>query len=112
MPAPDKPKDPSTIVTRSLVSAKTHRGIVVIEWGDKQGQLDPEDARRFAYTILREADNAETDSFMYKHFVEQLKVEPQAVWVLMTEYRKHRARLEQLAGVRTTGDEIPKEDAR
>ncbi len=107
---PDLPRDPAHIWTRSIVSHRTGRGVVVVNWGDQSGQFDPEDARVFAHTILRECDNAETDAFLYNHFKEFLNGNQLAV--LLTEYRKHRARLEQAAGLRKTGDEIPDEDAR
>ncbi len=107
---PEIPHDPARIWTRSIVSHRTRRGIVVIDWGDQHGQFDPEDARVFAHTILRECDNAETDAFLYSHFKEFLN--DQQLAVLITEYRKNRARLEQAAGLRKTPDELPEEDAR
>lgn len=108
-----EPSDESIIKTHSIVSNRTHKGIVVIAWGKIAGQFDPEDARQFAYAILRECDNAETDAFLFS-FIKKEMVSEQAAWVMMTEYRKHRARLEQLAGLRRkdTGSEIPPEDAR
>ncbi len=104
--------DPAIITTRSIVSHRTRRGVVIVEWGSMSGQFDPEDARAFAHTLLREADNAETDSFLFdwvKNFANE-----QAATGMVVEYRAHRARLEQLAGLRKleTGSEIPPEDRR
>lgn len=103
--------DDSIITTKSIVSNRTHRGIVVIEWGPMAGQFDPEDARQFAHTILRECDNAEADSFLF-NFAKTTMDEHAAI-VLVSEYRLHRARLEQRAGLRRagTGDEIPPDEA-
>ncbi len=105
--------DESIIKTHSIVSNRTHKGVVVISWGEISGQFDPEDARQFAHAILRECDNAETDAFLYQFGRAELEDE-RAAHVLITEYRKHRARLEQLAGLRRkeTGSEIPPEERR
>ena len=105
------PKENDKIWTHSIVSSRTRRGIVIIEWGDKAGQFDPEDARAFAHTILREADNAETDAFLFNH-LQEVGVAEHVVVGFVAEYRKHRARLEQLSGLRKTTDEIPPSEAR
>lgn len=106
--------DPAIITTKSIVSHRTKRGVVVLEWGDMAGQFDPEDARQFAHTILRECDNAETDSFMYEFLVRTVAVDHHAALTMLVEYRAHRARLEQRAGLRRaeTGSEVPPEEAR
>jgi hypothetical protein len=107
-------KDPLVISTSSIVSHRTGRGVVVIGWGQMVGQFDPEDARRFAHTLLREADNAETDAFLYSHFKCGLGLTNKQLAVLLTEFRVQRAKLEQLAGLRSKerGDEIPEDDRR
>lgn len=104
------PPDPGMIHTHSIVSHRTGRGIVVVEWNGQAGQFDAEDARVFAHTILRECDNAETDAFLYSHFKDYL--DDQQLAVLIVEFRKHRARLEQRAGLRPTGQPVPEDDAR
>lgn len=107
----ERPKDPAIIHTHSIVSHRNGQGVVVIEWGDMGGQFDPEDARVFAHTLLRECDNAETDAFVYSEFQKFLK--PEQLAVLITEFRKERAKREQLAGLRRKGvDEIPEDDRR
>jgi hypothetical protein len=108
---PEREYNPAKITTRSIVSHRTGRGVVVIEWNREGGQFDPEDARQFAHTLLRECDNAETDAFLYSHFKDFLNDSQLAV--LISEYRRHRAELEQRAGLRKLGrDEIPEEDRR
>ena len=104
-------RDPHVIHTHSIVSHRTGRGVVVIEWNRESGQFDPEDARKFAMTILRECDNAETDAFIYSHF-KGVGLEGALLGSLITEYRKYRANLERLAGVRSPKDEIPEDDRR
>jgi hypothetical protein len=59
---------------------------------------------------LREADNAETDAFVYSEFSKFLG--PTQLGVLITEFRTQRARREQAAGLRRASDEIPEEDRR
>lgn len=100
------------IHSHSIVSHRTGRGIVVIEWGGEGGQFDPEDARKFAHTLLREADNAETDAFVYSEFKKFL--DPHQLAALITNFRTERARLEMAAGLRRKdqGDEIPEDDRR
>lgn len=111
IPRERKP-DPAVIHTHSIVSHRAGRGIVVIEWGEQGGQFDPEDARVFAHTLLREADNAETDAFVYSEF--QKFLNPSQLGVLITAFREERARREQAAGLRkkSEGDEIPEDDRR
>jgi hypothetical protein len=109
----ERVKDPAVIHTHSIVSHRTGRGIVVIEWGEMGGQFDPEDARVFAHTILRECDNAETDAFIYGFMKDNLEASPQALGAVITELRTERAKREQLAGLRKKGiDEIPEDDRR
>jgi hypothetical protein len=105
-------RDPHVIHTHSIVSHGTGRGVVVIEWNRESGQFDPEDARQFAHTLLRECDNAETDAFLFSHFKSAVGLEDAQLAMLITEYRKHRANLERLAGLRKSTDEIPEDDRR
>lgn len=107
--------DPAMLHTHSIVSHRTGRGVVVIEWNNEVGQFDPEDARTFAHTLLREADNAETDAFVYQFLKDKIGLEhnPAALGAVITELRTERARNEQRAGLRRRGiDEIPEDDRR
>lgn len=107
-----EPRD-DIIHTHSIVSHRTKRGVVVVEWGSMAGQFDPEDARVFAHTLLREADNAETDAFLYETLADKIKAPPHVIGGFLEEFRKDRARREQLAGLRAKGkDEIPEDDRR
>lgn len=109
----ERVKDPSVLHTHSIVSARTKRGIVVIEWGEMGGQFDPEDARVFAHTLLREADNAETDAFLFEIMTDKVKAPPHVVGGFLEEFRKDRARREMAAGLRKKGiDEIPEDERR
>ncbi|HTA46361.1 MAG TPA: hypothetical protein VK789_28155 [Bryobacteraceae bacterium] len=106
------PKDPRDIWTHSIVSHRTGRGFVVVEWNNEVGQFDPEDARHFAHTLMREADNAETDAWVYSLLKDKLKLDDHMMAAIITDFRTDRARLEQLAGLRTTKDDLPEEDRR
>jgi hypothetical protein len=110
----ERKRDPSIIETHSIVSHRTARGVVVIEWGDMGGQFDPEDARAFAHRLLREADNAETDAFVYDVLKNKVKADPHVIGGFLTEFRTDRARREMAAGFRraSEGDEIPEDDRR
>ena len=112
VPRHTDPPEPGMMRTASIVSHRTGRGVVVIEWGGEKGQFDPEDARVFAHTLLREADNAETDAFVYSEF--QKFLDPAQLGVLITNFRTERARREMLAGLRSkaAGDDIPEDDIR
>jgi hypothetical protein len=106
-------KDPAVIHTHSIISHRTARGVVVIEWGDMGGQFDPEDARVFAHTLLREADNAETDAFLYDTLKNKVQAPPNVIGGFLTEFRADRARREMAAGLRKKDrDEIPEDDRR
>lgn len=113
IPRPRNP-DPAVIHTHSIISHRTGRGIVVIEWGEMQGQFDPEDARVFAHTLLREADNAETDAFVYHIMKDKVQAEPHVIGGFISEFREERARREMAAGLRrkSEGDEVPEDDRR
>lgn len=104
--------DPGMIHTHSIVSHRTGRGIVVVEWNGQAGQFDPEDARVFAHTILRECDNAETDAFLLQFLQQKIGLDLPAVFGVLVEFRRERARREQLAGLRPTGQPVPDDDAR
>lgn len=110
----ERKRDPSMIHTHSIVSHRTKRGIVVIEWGDMAGQFDPEDARVFAHTLLREADNAETDAYMYEFLVDKIKADPHVIGAVVSDFRAERARREMAAGLRkkSEGDEVPEDERR
>jgi hypothetical protein len=113
VPRERKP-DPAVIQVHSIVSHRTSRGIVVVEWGEMAGQFDPEDARVFAHSLLREADNAETDAFIYHMMKNKVQAAPHVIGGLISEFREERARREQLAGLRkkSEGDEIPEDERR
>ncbi len=101
------------IHTHSIVSHRTKRGVVVIEWGAMAGQFDPEDARVFAHTLMREADNAETDAFLYEILADKINAPPWVIGGFLTEFRADRARREQRAGLRRKGmDEISEDERR
>lgn len=107
-------RDPQMLWTHSIVSHRTGRGIVVIEWGELGGQFDPEDARVFAHTLLREADNAETDAFIYDMLKNKIQAEPHVIGGVLEDFRAERARREMAAGLRkkSEGDEVPEDDRR
>lgn len=108
----ESPRRPEVINTHSIISHRTGRGIVVVEWNNEEGQFDPEDARKFAHEILREADNAETDVFLYQFFKDKLELDPHRLAQFITDFRNDRARREQAAGLRRTGQPVPEDDAR
>jgi hypothetical protein len=106
------PRDPNIIHTHSILSHRNTRGYVVVTWNGETAQFDPEDARAFAHTILRECDNAETDAFLYGFLKVNVEADARMLAILITEYRKYRAKLEQNAGLRPTGQPVPEEDRR
>jgi len=108
----DHPKDPSIISSHAIVSHRTGRGIVEINWNNEGGQFDPEDARRFAHELLRQADIAETDAFLYQFFKEKIGIDDGRLGQFITDFRNHRAKLEQIAGLRPTGQPVPEDDVR
>jgi hypothetical protein len=106
------PPDPGMIHTHSIVSHRTGRWVIVVQWNGEEGQFDPEDARKFAHTILRECDNAETDAFLYSFFKRNEGLTDRQLAEMITAFRTHRAHLEQLAGLRPTGQPVPEDDGR
>jgi hypothetical protein len=110
----ERKRDPDVIHTHSIVSHRTGRGVVVVEWGEMGAQFDPEDARVFAHTLMREADNAETDAFVYSILKDKVGAEPHVIGGFISEFRAERARREMAAGLRrkADGDEIPEDDRR
>jgi hypothetical protein len=108
------PKPGDLITTGSLVSSETRRAAVWIRWGPMTGQFDPEDARAFAWTLLRTAANAEADAMFYSALRERTGVPESIALSALAQLRAHRAGLEQLAGLRRLpeSDEIPEPDGR
>jgi len=60
--------DPGTIWVSSIVSHKTHEGLVQVQFGGTGGQVPPEDARQIAHQFLEAAEAAESDSIIWEIF--------------------------------------------
>lgn len=96
----DRPSEGKAIQTNSIISDRTKRGMVNVFWDEKKAQFDPEDARRFAHTLMREADNAETDAQLFGLFTQKLNLTDAHAYRILYEFRLARARREQNAGLR------------
>ena len=116
LPEPDTPETVAEKLRGAADSAERFealgRGVVVIEWNAESGQFDPEDARVFAHRLLREADNAETDAWLYNFFRTRVELDANRLGQFITDFREARAKREMNAGLRTERDEIPEEDRR
>jgi hypothetical protein len=58
--------DPGTIWVSSIVSHKTHEGMVQVQWEGKGGQMSPEQARQMGQQFFETAEAAESDSIVYQ----------------------------------------------
>ena len=58
--------DPGTLWVSSIVSYRTHEGMVQIQWDAKGAQVSADDARQIARQFLEAAEAAETDSNIYR----------------------------------------------
>lgn len=91
----DDPESDGVIHVESLVSSSTREGVVVFKWGDRRGQLTPDEARAHALVILEVAEAAEADAFMVNFLREKCgakETEALGTLIAFRAFRKLRAK--------------------
>ncbi len=74
------------------VSSRTGKGSVSLHHGgDRVAQCSSEEARTLALSILRAADCADSDAFLFNHFTKKLRVAPRKVMSFVKAFRQWRA---------------------
>jgi hypothetical protein len=76
----------------SLVSGRDKEPYVILQHGDKQFQLSPDDARQHAHQIMIAADAAESDAFLFKFALNELKLDEDIAGAILVSFRKFRER--------------------
>lgn len=86
----------SQIWVQSMVSHRTRQPMVSIYWPKdvEAAQMTPAEAREFALSILRSAEAAEQDSFMFEWVQKVVGADEAAAAGLLQEYRKYRGQAE------------------
>jgi hypothetical protein len=82
---------PNVLWASTIFGGKTKKGIVVLSLNDQElVQLEPDNAREFALSVIGAAEAAEQDEFMYRFALQAIGGEREAA-LLLAEYRKFRA---------------------
>ncbi len=89
MPIGNAEKGQMMYVT-SLVSQRTRESVVEFQWGENKAQLSVEEARRYAFSVIECAEAAETDAFIVKFFMEELKMEQGKALQALVTFRSFR----------------------
>jgi hypothetical protein len=74
----------------SMVAAQSSKPFVRLSWGDEACQMTPDEARKHAYDILDAANAAESDSLVFRFFVERVKLPAENAILLFREFRTLR----------------------
>ena len=79
-----------TFEIEAIFGAKTHQGLVLIKWGDKQIAVPPAEARAYAHLIFEAAEAAEQDEFIVTFMTEKAGAPFEAALRVLQDFRQHR----------------------
>ena len=79
-----------TLWASSGYGANSRQPFVTVHWKDVVVQLSPDDARRFAISIVEAAEAAEQDAFLVEFTKESVGFDDAAAIALLSEYRTWR----------------------
>lgn len=90
----DQDTGPTTLTLWAMsgFGRKTRRPFVSIRWKDVVEQVSPDDARRFAHSILEAAEAAEQDAFMVWWVQNVIKGDDAAAGQFLEQFREWRAK--------------------
>lgn len=75
----------------TIFGAKTHKGLVRLELdGNELVLLEPDNARELALNILRAAEAAETDEFIWRFATSTLNADERTALALLRDMRQFR----------------------
>lgn len=78
------------IEVRPIVSGTDYRPVVQVEWGEKQGQLSPGEARDFAERLRLTADAAESDAFVFEFLTQKIGTDAERAATVLYQFRQFR----------------------
>jgi len=81
-----------TIYMEAIISGRTKEGMVNLRWGFMSAQLTVEETRAHATDLLRTAEAAQTDGFLYWLLTEKFKANPAGVAGVIEDFRNYRER--------------------
>lgn len=85
------PKLNDEILMESGVSFQTLKPFVKLHWGEMRCQMDPEEARQHALSIIECAESAEQDAYLVWFMHEIVKAPIEKVAMMLGEFRSKRA---------------------
>jgi len=85
-----KDSNSTTITISTIVSSKTRKALLQIEWGSEKAQLSVLEARQHALAILEAAEAAHTDELMLKWLQESVGMDEQNAMGALTSLRDAR----------------------
>lgn len=81
---------PPNLVISSVVSGRTRKPYVQLQWGEERGQLTPAEAVEHATKIIRAAESALSDAFLVNFFSEKLDIAPELALGVLADFRRYR----------------------
>jgi len=89
-PKGDKPEPNPQIWVNSIVSSKTLEPWVTVEWGERRGQLRPDEARAHAVGVLEAANAAESDAFVMEVLMKDAALSLHTAFQALVDFRAWR----------------------
>ncbi len=81
--------DPATIWIETILSHRTHTGLVNLRWGNLSAQLTPAQTRAHALNLLSMADAADMEGAIYQ-FIVGNDAPPELAFGLLAQWRAFR----------------------
>jgi|SRR5882724_5102844 len=82
--------DDEVIWVSSIVSQRTHEGMVQVQWGGKACQLPIADARQLGMQFLEAAEAAESDAGIFHVLTAKVGAEEGIAYTVLQDIRNYR----------------------
>lgn len=82
------------MMVESMVASKTKNPMVIFRWGNNRGELTPVEARQYCFQILEACEAAIQDASLYRAAINDMKLDDQAAFGLITAVRNNRGKFE------------------
>lgn len=87
--------DGGVIWVESILSHRDGQPKINLRWGNQMAQMTPDEAREHAHGIVRCADAAESDAFLFKFFSDKIGANAAMAGQILVEFRAFRTETEE-----------------